>query len=170
MKFYDVKQEPFGGLTVARMHTERFGCDMDVILRGDEALLSYAERCAAYFEALPDDVAEQLEVCSLRYYEDMKQFCPSDDPDFPFDVTREKLGDFIKPRCLIVRKPPEESVIGFGVELDCAWEKAHGLEWVIRGGEVLYVGDFMGVSPWYEDFVYETDCRSYVDENFTIDW
>lgn len=170
MMIDDIKQDSFGGLTVGRMHSERFGCDMDVILRGGEELVPYAERCAAYFEDMPQDVTERLMTCSLRYYEDMKRFCSRDDANFPFDVTRENLRESVTPRCLIVKRPPDETIIGFGVELDCAWERAHGLEWVIRDGEVLYVGDFMGVSPWYDRRVYETDCRSYIDENFTIDW
>jgi hypothetical protein len=33
------------------------------------------------------------------------------------------------------------------LELNCTWEEEHGMEWIIRGNKVLYVGSFNGEDP-----------------------
>jgi hypothetical protein len=40
----------------------------------------------------------------------------------------------------------DESVIH--MEQSCDWEVEHGMEWVIRGNKLLYVGSFTGEDHW----------------------
>ena len=69
---------------------------------------------------------------------------------------------------LVVETPKEPEKIAFGVELRCDWEPEHGMEWTINDGKVLYVGDYEGISAWYDPQVYKQECMSYVQEDFTI--
>lgn len=165
----NVEKDKHSSIFIGKMNSERFGCEMDVILSsGSEELLVYAERCADYFNHLPAALFDELKQYSLRYYNDMKQFYDDDNPDFPQNVTVENIGDYMKAQCLIVEVPKDADKIAFGVEFCCAWEPEHGMEWTINDGKVLYVGDYQGISAWYDARVYETECMSYVQESFTI--
>lgn len=33
------------------------------------------------------------------------------------------------------------------MEMNCDWEEEHGMEWIVRGDEILYVGQFTGENP-----------------------
>lgn len=165
---HDIQKDAFGSLVVGRLHSELFDCEMDVILHGDEeAYLAYAEKCAAYFNALPPEVMDGLRRFTLRYYNDMKRF-NGEEPTFPRDVNADNLWEHIEARCLLVERPKDFGKVAFGVQLDCDWEPAHGLEWTLNDGNILYVGDFINVSAWYPPRVYQTECASFVDEHFSL--
>ena len=168
----NVKKDQHSSALTAKMHSELFGCEIDVVLygKGDKSdeFMAYAERCAKYFNDMPNSLVECLKEYSLRYYNDMKRYCDEDSPDFPFGVNRQNIWDYAQARCLIVEAPKDAEKIAFGVELGCRWEPEHGMEWTINDGRILYVGDYIGVSPWYDERVYEKECMSYVQEDFTI--
>lgn len=165
----NVEKDKHSRIYIGKMFSELFGCELDVVLSGDSAeLLAYAERCAEYFNHLPEELLNELKKYSLRYYNDMKQYYDDDNPDFPADVNEENIGEHIKARCFIVETPKDADKIAFGVELACEWEPEHGMEWTLNDGKVLYVGDYEGISAWYDPRVYEQECMSYVSEDFTI--
>lgn len=165
----DVKKDRHSSIFVGKMHSTLFGCEIDVVLRGDsDEFLMYAERCAEYFNNMPNEIIDDLKEYSLRYYNDMKQYYDDDDPDFPFDVNKENITEHMAARCFIVEKPKNAEKIAFGVELGCEWEPEHGMEWTVNDGRILYVGDYIGVSAWYDEQVYQRECMSYVQEEFTI--
>lgn len=169
MMIRDLQKDAHSSIYVGKMDSALFGYEMDVVLsHSDEALPVYAEKCADYFNHLPAPLFDELKRYSLRYYNDMKQFYDDDNPDFPQNVTLENIGDYVKAQCLIVEQPKDAAKIAFSMEFRCAWEPEHGMEWVINDGKVLYVGDYQGVSAWYDPQVYEQECMSYVSEDFTI--
>ena len=92
----------------------------------------------------------------------------ADTPEVPENVSTDTVMNYARANCVIIEQPKDSSVIGFSVEFSCDWEPEHGMEWTVRNGRALYVGDFMGISPWYADKVYETQCRSYVYEGFSL--
>ncbi len=164
----DIKRDG-SGLSYGRMVSGLFGKEVDVVLYGDsQGFLEYAEKCAEYFNRLPERLLDDLREYSLRYCEDMRVYFDPDAPAVPENVTAQNVLDYAQANCLIIQQPKDETVIGFSVEFSCAWEPEHGMEWTIRDGRALYVADFMGISPWYDDRVYATECRSYVYEGFYL--
>ena len=117
---------------------------------------------------MPEELLDRLKRFSLRYCEDMRDYFAAGSPEVPEGVTKDEVLRYARANCLIIEKPKDSGVIGFGVEFSCDWEREHGMEWTVRDGRALYVGDFMGISPWYADRVYETECRSYVYEGFSL--
>jgi hypothetical protein len=167
MMIADIRKD--GGLCLGKLRSTLFGRTLDAVLYGDDAdCLAYAEKCAVYLENMPSELFSLLKKFSLRYCEDMREFFDPVSPEVPEGVSEENILHYARANCLIVERPKDSGVIAFGVEFSCAWEREHGMEWTIRDGRPLYVGDFMGISPWYADRVYETECRSYVYEDFSL--
>lgn len=165
----DIRRDSGSGLFFGKMYSELFRKEIDVVLHGDsEDFLYYAEKCGDYFNHMPENLIGLLKKYSLRYCEDMRDFFDPDSPDVPEGVNQNTVLNYAHVNCLIIEKPKDSSAIGFGVEFSCDWEREHGMEWTIRDGRALYVGDFMGISPWYADSVYERQCRSYVFEGFSL--
>lgn len=165
----DIRGDDRGGLYSGRMYSELFGCEIDAALFGcDAEYLEFADKCAEYFNNLPEELLALLKKYSLRYCEDMRDWFDRDSPEVPEDVNENTVLDYVRVSCIIIEKPKAKDSIGFGVEFLCDWEREHGMEWTIRDGRALYVGDFMGISPWYSDSVYETQCRSYVYDDFSL--
>ena len=169
MSITDIKRDDGGRLCFGKLRSSLFGRTLDVVLYGDDAdYLAYAEKCAAYLEHMPPALLALLKKYALRYCEDMREFFDPASPEVPEGVSEDTVLDYARANCLIIERPKDSGVIAFGVEFTCEWEREHGMEWTIRDGRPLYVGDFMGISPWYADRVYETECRSYVYEDFSM--
>lgn len=56
---------------------------------------------------------------------------------------------------LIVPDPEQGDEAVIHLSLNCEWDREHGMEWIVRGGEVLYVGPFHGEDPWRDFTVKE---------------
>ena len=63
-------------------------------------------------------------------------------------AARDILVD-ISPVMMIVPACLESSIEPtIHLELNCSWEQEHGMEWIVRGDRVLYVGAFVGEDPF----------------------
>lgn len=165
----NVRKDEHSNIFIGTVYSKIFGYQIDVVLSdGSDELVKYTQRCSEYLDNMPVELIADLNKYSLRYYNDIKQYYDGDNSDFPADVNEGNILDHIKARCLIVERPKDAEKIAFSLELDCDWEPEHGMEWTINNGNVLYVGDYIGVSPWYDKRVYERECMSYVQKNFTI--
>ena len=103
----------------------------------NEADDAYAWRCARALDELDDAVVERLCAASLRYR-----------------AARGVL-ERIEPGELIVPDPEQGDEAVIHLSLNCEWDREHGMEWIVRGGEVLYVGPFHGEDPWRDFTVKE---------------
>lgn len=120
--------------------------DQDISFIADgEATLEYVQRCAEYLNSLSDSVIQQLCEASIRYCNDFLDAIGEDPQEFttPQDVLR-----LIYPSTFIVPDPKHGDEPVIHLELNCDWEVEHGMEWVIRGDQVLYVGAYNGENPW----------------------
>ena len=97
----------------------------------NEADDAYAWRCARALDALDDAVSAE-EVAPAR-----------------------GVLERIEPGELIVPDPEQGDEAVIHLSLNCEWDREHGMEWIVRGGEVLYVGPFHGEDPWRDFTVKE---------------
>lgn len=114
----------------------------------DLADLGYIEKCASSLVELDSEVIDTLCQSSLRYRNDCLQLV-NERAQSLSDV-REVLH-LITPLTLLIPKPYKADEPVIHLELKCDWEAARGMEWLLRGDQVLYVGAFNRENPW-DDF------------------
>lgn len=156
-----------GGCQFGRMHSGLFDCNIDVAV--ENAGTEYAEKCAEYFNNMPHELTERLSEYTLRYCEDFRQFFDPHTPEVPEGVGKSEIFKYISPHILIIQAPKSSDRIAFSVEFGCKWEPEHGMEWTINDGKVMYVGDFVGMSPWYNEAFYKKTGMNYVFHEHCID-
>lgn len=112
---------------------------------GNSVTTEYVQTCVSAFNNLGDEAIDNLCAACIRYCNDF------------LDAIGESLEEFANPRdvlekiypsVFLVPNPENSKDAAFHMELNCDWEEEHGMEWVIRGGEVLYVGAFNDENPW----------------------
>lgn len=113
----------------------------------DTVTEDYAAACATFANSLPERVIETLCIACIRYCNVF--LWEIGEPQKTFKASRDVLS-FVTPRLLIVPSPPPDREPVLHMELDCEWEPEHGMEWIVRGSSVLYVGGFDGQDPWAE--------------------
>ena len=119
--------------------------DKFIALSIEDDNIDSAEKCANYLNELSDDVVDSVCEASIRYCNSFLEAIG----ELPkaFDKPSDVLG-LIYPSVLLVPYPENESEPVIHMELNCEWEPEHGMEWVIRGNKVLYVGALNGEDPW----------------------
>lgn len=123
----------------------------------------YVERCGEWFAELPEELITKLLSATLAYALDYVEQYGLDDPDVDWDITENSpVSDILKhiyPVSIHIKAPKDitedDAPPAFDMEFSCEWELEHGLEWVVRGEDALYVGSFEGSSPW--DFFGDED-------------
>lgn len=111
-----------------------------------EESLAYAQACAELLINLSEPLITSLCQASIRYCQEFLETI--DEPLQEFPEERSVL-DHITPGVLIISDEDTEPVIN--LELNCSWEPEHGMQWIIRGDKVRYVGPFYGENP-FDDF------------------
>jgi hypothetical protein len=109
---------------------------------------AYVLKCAQYLNNLGEQIITHLCEASIHYCNDFLD-AVGQEPKY-FDKSRDVLA-LIRPSSLSIPKPrvpAQEDVPVIHMELNCAWEEEHGMEWVIRDNKVLYVGAYNGENPW----------------------
>lgn len=119
-----------------------------IVSISSEAKLPYANRCAAYFNAMPDEVIDRLCQYCTRYCEEMRSLLCEEDIDVPKGISGREILSYIAPNVLIVEEKCDESIIEFHVECGCDWEIEHGLEITVKDNKLLYIGPFEDMAPF----------------------
>jgi hypothetical protein len=111
----------------------------------DGAEKEYAHACAVYLNSVNDEVVDQLCQASIRYCNDFLEAIG--EVPRQFNQPRDVLA-LIYPSSLSIPNPDGRDEAVVHLELNCEWEEEHGMEWVVRGNKVLYVGAYNGENPW----------------------
>ena len=102
----DIRKDPHSDLYLGKMHSELFDRDIDVILHGnDTEYLDYAEKCAGFFNDMPEELLDLLKQYSLRYCEDMREYFDPGCFDVPEGVTVDTVLEYARVNCLIIERP-----------------------------------------------------------------
>lgn len=107
--------------------------------------LDYVKKCAEYLNSINEKVIEDLCLASIRYCNEILKL--NDEQFIKFENPQDILK-LIYPACLIVPYPENDDEPIIHLELNCEWEKEHGLEWIVRDNKVLYVSSYSGEDPW----------------------
>ncbi|MUT66856.1 hypothetical protein [Paenibacillus sp. NEAU-GSW1] len=111
----------------------------------DNVGISYVEQCVTYINSLSESVIVKLCEASIRYCNEFLEEVGEEQLVFlkPMDVLSK-----IEPIMLCVPDPEGRDIPVLDLELNCEWEIEHGMEWIVRENEVLYVGPYYGENPW----------------------
>ena len=107
--------------------------------------LDYVKRCAECLNSMNEEVIEDLCSASIRYCNEVLKL--NDEQSMKFENPQDILK-LIYPARLIVPYPENDYEPIIHLELNCEWEKEHGLEWIVRDNKVLYVSSYSGEDPW----------------------
>lgn len=124
----------------------------------DQGDLDYANDCAKKLNNLSEDIIERLCDFSIAY---CNNFCEYVGAQPPAINSKRDILHHISPLSLHIEEPEDRTILAFSVELDCSWEMEHGMQWVIKDDQVLYVGAFEGFGPWEELSYYEQCCPNF---------
>lgn len=135
----------FPGQLLAQVFCPFLSRDIDVY-GCSNSNISYANECAQLLVELDEPSIEKLCQASIRYY----TVCQEEIREPVEDFANERgILQLTKHGTLIVRDGYLKPVIH--LEIGCEWEEEHGMEWIIRDGQVQYVGPFHGENP-FSDF------------------
>lgn len=147
----------YDGEFEADAYINLFEKEIEIHFESEEDI-AYAELCVAHFNTLSEEQITQICEAAIRYCNEFLEEIDEEPQIFatPRDVLKE-----ITPRGMQIAQPVNRSVPIIDLELDCSWEEEHGMQWVIRGDKVLYVGAYEGVDP-------EGDCGAGEDGNYIV--
>lgn len=128
------------------LHLPRFDATVEVY-NWDGASRSYAEACARHAVGLSGDLLDRLVAATVRYRTEFLDDIGEEAP--PLNTPHDVLAE-VHPVTLMVPNPGDRTEPVVHLEANCDWEPEHGLEWVVRGDTVVYVGPYEGWSPWIE--------------------
>ena len=140
---------------IRNMHEGRFGQAGEVffslfgryinLYNWEAASDAYVLSCARYLNALPEPTVTHLCEASIRYCNDFLNAIGEEPKAFarPRDVLL-----LIAPISLSIPDPKERDSPVVHLELNCDWEDEHGMEWLVRAENVLYVGAYNDENPW----------------------
>lgn len=130
----------------AKVFCNLFQKDIDIISQCEDS--QYIQACADYLNSLDDKLIDNLCLACIRYCNAYLNFMEKKPIEFPSN--REVLK-MIYPSSLMIDESNESNEPLIHMELNCDWEIEHGMEWIIRGDKILYVGEFVSFDPW-DDF------------------
>ncbi|WDE96337.1 hypothetical protein PQO03_11515 [Lentisphaera profundi] len=108
----------------------------------------YVEKCINRFNNLPESLIDNLFESSIKYSQECQEYWADlgidlDDEEI---ITKSNVKNNISPSLLIINEKPLDGDIVLSLELNCSWEDEHGMEWLIKGNNILYVGAYEGIS------------------------
>lgn len=113
----------------------------------DSADLEYAASCAKYLNSLNEELIKEICEASINY---CNSFLDAIGEEVRVFRNHKDILPLIYPSALLIPDPENGDEPIVHMELNCEWEAEHGMEWIIRGNKVLYVGAFNGIYPWSE--------------------
>ena len=116
---------------------------ISMIDEGDD--INYVQLCVENLNNLSESLIISLCEASIRYCNDFLDAVGEETKDFN-DV--KEVLEMIYPSMLVVPEQEYQNEPVIHLELNCDWEEEHGMEWIIRNNQLLYVGAFNGEDPW----------------------
>lgn len=135
------------------LSSDRFGCVIEII--GKRVGEEYLVRCAKAFNRIPEETLEKLYNASAEYLTDL---VADHTGEFDLDeycvINAENVRYMLRPEQLTAEAhdllADEDAPAAYSVTLVFRPVPDERIEWTVRDGEPVYVGEFRGISPWNE--------------------
>jgi len=106
--------------------------------------IEFAQRCADFLNSMSNKLIQELCEASIRYCNYHLEWIGQTRREF---TKSTDVLQTICPNVLIVPFLPASADPVIHVESNCDWEEEHGLEWIVRNKDVLYIGPWNGLDP-----------------------
>lgn len=128
----------------------------EIGLFGKKVGEDYLRKCAEYFGQLPAELRETLCEASAAYLTDIvEEHAEEYDTDYLPELTSRNVLTFLKPVELRTEAhdilSEEDMPPAFSLKLEFTPVPVEAVEWVVRGEDAMYVGEYRGVSPWNDN-------------------
>lgn len=129
--------------------------EFDLEVSAKDGSEDYVQKCAAAFLEMSDELLVRL----LRATADYALEHSSEDGlydeetgcEFTEDSPLRDILKFVCPVKLVIQPPKlmdeEDAPAAFVLEFNCDLD-TDGMEWAVRDGEAVYVGEYFGCDPW----------------------
>jgi hypothetical protein len=116
----------------------------------------YIEKCLNHFENLSDERWKEMKYYIEKYAKDME-----------YDIKGNDVLKNIKFQNIQIKYPNvlssnNDLIPTYSIECSCKWEIEHGMEIVITGDKIMYVGTFDDVGLWHTEDYYKDIFGNYV--------
>jgi hypothetical protein len=143
------KKEPY--FISGKLYVPMFGKQIDVSIE-DKAPIEYAQLCAENLAGLSEVVIDHICQRICDYHQFMLEMWDEDfveeiNQEVPADVQGREILNYIDTPTLYVMDPLGEG-IGYSVSGNCPWEPDHGVEFILKDGQLLYVGNTSCLGAW----------------------
>lgn len=147
------------GSTPEPWYCEAFGSE--IALEPDDETISgdYVQLCANHLKNMPARMIGVITEGAKRYCLHFMELCKEaageqyDPGEFPPVTPETPAAEFVKyfgVTSMQIETPEDEHIPAYRLSGHADWEPEHGLEIIIRGDRVLYLGGFDGNSPWWD--------------------
>ena len=150
-------------ITPAPWFSEVFGSEIvfeviDETISGD-----YARLCAEHLKNMPARMTGVIMEGAKKYCLFFMNLCreaagdrfdPADFPPVTPETPAQEFAPYFSISAMQIETPEDDSIPAYRLCGSADWEPEHGLEILIRGDRVLYLGGFEYGSPWSD---YDTD-------------
>lgn len=120
----------------------------------EDVSIEYVNLCAKSLSSIDDNLIEDICKAAISYSEDFCEMVGQEPPKI------EKMRDilqYVEFGSMLVDEPEDKSVPVVHLTGGCEWEPEHGIEVIIRNGELIYLGAYNGAWAWGELEHYEED-------------
>jgi len=137
----------------AEFYAPVFDQYMGVYVGDLEISTEAVEKVVQAFTDLDKAVLAKLFQFSWDY---CQSFCDYvGDQECPSIEQPEEILQYIEPIDMTIEIDPARTETIIRIELNCDWEVEHGLEWLIRDQQILYVGSCEVPDAWQEESYYK---------------
>lgn len=128
----------------------------EIRLLGKKVGETYLIKCAEYFCQLPAELRETLCEATAEYLTDtIEEHADEYDIDYLPEINAGNVLTFLRPVELRTEAhdilSEEDMPPAFSVKLEFTPVPVELAEWVVRGDDAMYVGEYRGLSPWNDN-------------------
>ncbi len=123
--------------------------------------MEYVYKVAEKLNCLQENTFNDIYKYSILYCKDMVESYPDMEIDIDTD-SFEKDSDimsYMEFEELVINLPEDLSEVGINLGGSCEWDIENGIQWLIKGDEVVYVGSWDDLNIWYSPYEEDEICN-----------
>lgn len=147
----DLSKEEYG--MSGTVHSKLFDKNLEVWIEEDVSI-EYVNLCAKSLNCMGDNLIEDICKAAISYSE---KFCEMIGQEPPKIEKMRDILQYVEFGSMHIDEPEDVGVPVVHLTGGCEWEQEHGIEVIVRNGELIYLGAYNGEWAWGEVKHYEED-------------
>ncbi|CAM3932678.1 DUF6985 domain-containing protein [Mesobacillus zeae] len=135
------------------VYSKLFDQNLDVWIE-ENVSNEYAISCIESLNSMNSSLVDDICKAAIAYCEDFCEMVGQQPP--AIERIRDVLH-YIEFGTMNIEEPEDDKIPVVHLGGGCEWEQEHGIELIIRNGELIYLGAYNGEWAWGEPDHYESD-------------